>query len=306
MAEHLSGFLNLNKPAGVTSRDVVNVVARQFKGHKVGHAGTLDPLATGVLVVAVGSATRLVDYVQQLQKRYTTVVRLGATSDTDDSDGEVRINDSFEPLELHCIESAVSRQIGPLAQVPPNYSAIKQAGRRAYDLARNGAKVSLEPRIVNVYSIRILNYEWPRLALEVECGAGTYIRAIARDIGLELGCGGLVEVLERTSIGSFAIADAIDPQGLSRSELEARLIEPSSAVQHLPKRTLDASEWIEIQKGRAISLKELETALQESASEAVLLGADGKLVGIAEVDVQAGLLRPRRVLANQTLPPNVQ
>ena len=191
----LRGILNVNKPSGPTSRDVVNRVARILRRVKVGHAGTLDPLASGVLIVCIGSATRLIEFVQRMPKTYRTVIRLGARSDTLDADGRVteveqpRIPDEGE------VRRAVACQVGEISQVPPDYSALKVQGRRAHDLARSGQAVDLAPRTVRIDRIELVAYSWPRLELEIDCGGGTYIRSIARDVGEALGCGGLVEVL---------------------------------------------------------------------------------------------------------------
>ena len=212
-----SGFLNLNKPAGLTSRDVVDRVLRSLpRRTKAGHAGTLDPLATGVLVVAIGPGTRLIEAVQAQAKVYRTVVRLGACSDTLDADGAIEETPNPpRPTETD-IQTALAPQIGTIEQVPPAYSALKVQGKRAYDLARSGQNVTLEPRKVRIDRIDVQNYEWPLVELVVACGAGTYIRSIARDLGESLGCGGLVQVLTRTRIGRFRIEDAVDPDRLSR------------------------------------------------------------------------------------------
>ena len=178
------------RPGGATLRKV-----------KVGHAGTLDPLASGVLVVCVGAATRLIEYVQRMPKTYRARVRLGATSDTDDADGTIaEAIDPPIPGEAD-LRAVLASQVGVIEQVPPEFSAIKVAGERAYDLARAGREVVLKARPVTVHRVELLDYDWPRLELEVDCGAGTYIRSIARDVGQALGCGGLIEVLTRTKIG---------------------------------------------------------------------------------------------------------
>ena len=202
-----SGVLNLNKPGGMTSRDVVDLVSRPLRKAKVkvGHAGTLDPLATGVLVVCVGSATRLIEYVQRMPKAYRTVVLLGARSDTLDADGKVEaVEDPPIPTEAE-VRSALLTQVGTISQMPPQFSALKVEGKRAYDLAREGQAVELAARPVRIDQVELISYAWPRLELQVDCGSGTYIRSIARDIGEILGCGGLVEVLTRTRIGPFRL-----------------------------------------------------------------------------------------------------
>ncbi len=236
-----SGFLNINKPPALTSRDVVDRVLRHLpKRTKAGHAGTLDPLATGVLVVAIGPATRLIEAVQAQAKVYRAVVRLGARSDTLDADGTLEeTRNPPRPSETD-IRASLSTQIGTIAQVPPAYSALKLQGRRAYDLARSGQEFTLEPRPVRIDTIDILSYEWPLVDLEITCGAGTYIRSIARDLGESLGCGGLIQVLTRTRIGRFRIEDALDPCNLSQEQILTHLHPLSDAILDWPQVQLDA------------------------------------------------------------------
>lgn len=198
------GFLVIDKPAGMTSRDAVNVAQRWFpRKTKIGHAGTLDPLATGVLVLCVGKATKLVERVQAMGKTYRATILLGAASDTDDADGTVTPSVVNAIPSEERIRELLPNFVGEIRQRPPNVSAIKVAGRRAYDLARRGQEVELKPRTVRVDAIRPLKYEWPRLDLEIDCGKGTYIRSIARDLGELLGVGGLIAALRRTRIGGF-------------------------------------------------------------------------------------------------------
>src|SRR5262245_17587642 len=192
----LNGLLVLDKPAGLTSRDAVDRAQRWLpRGVKVGHAGTLDPLATGVLVLCLGSATRLVEYVQRMGKTYRSVFRLGGTSDSDDADGAITPVEGAKDPGRDAVAAALAAFVGQLTQVPPAYSAAKVAGRRSYDLARGGESVDLKPRTVEVYGIDLLRYAWPEAEVEVRCGKGTYIRSLARDLGRQLGCGGYVQTL---------------------------------------------------------------------------------------------------------------
>src|SRR4051812_31792112 len=185
----MNGLLVIDKPGGMTSRDAVNRVQRWFpRKTEIGHTGTLDPLATGVLVVCVGAATRLADYVQAMGKSYASRFRLGATSTTDDADGDVTETPNATAPTRAQIEAALSMFIGSVEQMPPSVSALKVGGRRAHDLARKGKVVPLAARTVRVDAIRVTNYEWPWLDVEVDCGKGTYIRSIARDLGAQLGC----------------------------------------------------------------------------------------------------------------------
>ncbi|MGE3820364.1 MAG: tRNA pseudouridine(55) synthase TruB [Isosphaeraceae bacterium] len=289
-----SGVLNLNKPTGVTSRNVVDQVARLVRKTKVGHAGTLDPLATGVLVVCVGSATRLIEYVQRMPKTYRTVVRLGATSDTLDADGQIVEGEVRSIPSLDQVEQAVQAQVGSILQRPPEYSALKVAGKRAYDLARAGVNVELAPRPVRVDRVAILSYEWPRLELEIDCGAGTYIRSIARDVGESLGTGGLVEVLTRTAIGPFRLGEALDPRSLSAEALPGLLLSNSKAVSCLPSVKVTDQDALNLARGRAIRVDDAGLV----AGELAVFTEEGSLVAIAEADPATGMLAPRRVLSH--------
>ena len=294
MRSELCGVLNLHKPTGLTSRAVVDRVSRPLRGTRVGHAGTRDPLATGVLVVCVGPATRLIEYVQRMSKTYRTVVRLGARSDTNDADGQVIVaEDASVPTELE-IRAALTAQVGTIAQRPPEFSAIKVEGRRSYDLARSGKAVELAARPVTVYGIDVTAYAWPRLELEIECGSGTYIRSIARDLGEALGCGGLVEVLVRTRIGAFSIDDAIDPLSLTRESIPDHLLPAIEALGSMPRLKLSAEQVAAIAQGRAVEIDPLggETV---PGGEVALIGPDGTLAAIAGSVPQTGRLSPRRV-----------
>jgi len=205
----MEGFLVIDKPTGLTSRDVVNIAQRWFpRGTKIGHTGTLDPLATGVLVLCVGAATKLADRVQAMAKCYESRVLVGATSDTDDINGTVVLHES-PPVLLEAIEALLPKFVGEIQQMPPQFSALKVKGRRAHELARRGLVVPLEPRTVRIDALAILGYTWPHIDLVVDCGKGTYIRSIARDLGAALGVGGVVQTLRRTRVGPFRAEDGL-------------------------------------------------------------------------------------------------
>jgi tRNA pseudouridine55 synthase len=209
VSQSIEGFLVVDKPGGLTSRDAVNRIQRLLpRGTKIGHTGTLDPLATGVLVFCIGKATKFADRVQAMGKTYVTRIRLGATSTTDDADGDVTIRD-VAPVGEAAIRELLPAFTGTILQQPPAFSALKVDGRRAHDLARRGLEVALEPRPVTVLVIDLLHYAWPFLDLEIACGKGTYIRAIARDLGDRLGVGGLVLALRRTNVGPFTVEAGI-------------------------------------------------------------------------------------------------
>ena len=252
MDDIVEGVLNLAKPSGMTSRRVVDRVASLVPKVKVGHAGTLDPLASGVLIVCVGTTTRLIEWVQRMPKTYRAVIRLGARSNTLDADGVVEEVESPQiPTEAD-LRAAIVSQVGLIRQRPPEYSALRIKGRRAYSLARSGQAVELEPRVVRIDRVDLRDYRWPRLELEIDCGGGTYIRSIARDLGDSLGCGGLIESLVRTRIGLFTLDDAGDPDGLTAASLRQRLRPARDAVSELPTISLDETQLRMVAQGRSI------------------------------------------------------
>lgn len=295
-SEPLFGVINLNKPNGLTSRDVVNVVQRLVRPAKAGHAGTLDPLATGVLLVCVGKATRLIQILQAAPKTYKAEFQLGRSSDTDDSTGEVCIHQlTTPPADLASIEAALKQFVGEIQQVPPQFSAVKVNGRRAYQKARAGQQVELSARTVVVHEIRILSYEWPRLSLEIVCGSGTYIRSIARDLGESLKCGGLMSALVRTRIGKFDIADGLGPDDITSENLDEIIVDPIHVVDKMTQYRCSLAEQAEVRTGRAFTARESSFVHGvEGEATVALTNADGtRLLGMA---VPRGeLIQPRQV-----------
>ncbi|MBA2565439.1 MAG: tRNA pseudouridine(55) synthase TruB, partial [Gemmatimonadetes bacterium] len=245
----LEGVLLADKPAGPTSHDVVARVRRAFGGARVGHAGTLDPFATGLLVLLLGRATRLAEYVSALDKTYVATLRLGASSTTGDPEGEIREIAGDVPDEAH-VRAALAGFLGEQAQVPPIFSAKRVGGERARRLARRRAPVALAPSRVRIERIDLVAYASPRLTLRVTTGPGVYIRSLARDLGESLGSAGYVTALRREAIGGFRVEDALqasdleDPAGGASAveELAARLLPPAAAVAHLPTVTLGARD----------------------------------------------------------------
>jgi tRNA pseudouridine55 synthase len=248
------GILNINKPAGWTSRDAVNRIQKLVRPHKVGHAGTLDPLATGVLVVCIGKATRLIEYVQQQPKEYQATFLLGRTSPSDDIETEItELSDAPIPTLTEII-AALPAFVGRIEQIPPAYSAVKIQGQRAYALARKGMEVEIKSRPVDIYELTILSYEYPKLELLIRCGSGTYVRSLGRDLAAKLGTGAVMNALVRTSIGSFKIADAVSPVEISSKLIEASLQSAANAVNHLPSHQLTDAEIAELRYGRPIAV----------------------------------------------------
>lgn len=222
----MQGFLNLDKPQGWSSFDAVRAITKLFpRGTKVGHAGTLDPLATGVLVVAVGRATRLISYAQNGTKTYHGEFLLGRTSDTEDTTGSVVELDTARIPSREEMEAALPSFIGEVMQRPPAYSAIKVDGQRSYDRARRGEHFELTSRPVRIDSIELLTYDYPRFELLVVCGKGTYIRSLGRDIGEKLGSGAVMAQLRRLRVGGFGIEDALSIEKL-RAEQTTPVLAP--------------------------------------------------------------------------------
>lgn len=204
----MNGFLLINKPKTWTSFDVVAKIRGKFKVKKVGHTGTLDPMATGVLVLCLGKATKMAQELTGLDKEYIGEVTLGGISNTDDAEGEISNSTCLTPIPLEEIENILKEFQGEIMQMPPQFSAKKVNGKRAYAMARKGETVELNAVQIKINEIEILDYQWPKLKLRIDCGKGTYIRSIARDLGEKLGVGGYLSALERTRVGDFLIAQA--------------------------------------------------------------------------------------------------
>ncbi len=288
------GWLVLDKPGGITSRDAVNRAQGWFpRGTRIGHTGTLDPLATGVLVLAIGQATRLTEYVQGMGKTYRTVIYLGATSDSDDADGTITPRHVASPPDGTQIEEAIGGFIGEISQVPPAYSAAKLSGRRAYDLARRGEGVTLAPRSIRISQIVIESYVYPRLELTVRCGKGTYIRSLARDLGEKLGCGGYVEVLRRTQVGPFRVEEGISLDADTKTA-RSRLLPLAVGVSELPKITLDDRAVERLQHGGTWPVQD-----SPPVGELAVFDRAERLALIARFDPATGLLRPDKVLSSE-------
>lgn len=289
------GLLNLNKPKGLTSRRVVDMVARIVRPAAVGHAGTLDPLATGVLIVCVGRATRLVQYVQRMRKHYRAGFRLGTTSDTDDVEGKLEPVHVLRLPTREEIEAALPEFTGEVLQRPPAFSAVHVDGRRAYERARRGERVELDPRRVTVHALKVVSYAYPDLELEIECSSGTYVRAIGRDLGEQLGCGAVMASLERTAIGAFRVEDAVEPKELTREGLADVLLPAARAVEELPAVTLEAEDLRQLAFGQTVPAPE---SLHLEGEEVAVLDGQGDLAAIGRYDSRLGIIAPNRVLAN--------
>ena len=289
------GLLNIAKPVGVTSRDVVNQIQPLVRPAKIGHAGTLDPLASGVLVLCVGRATRLISFVQDRLKTYRGTFELGKVSDTDDLEGNVVETGNLREVSHSELEAALAEFVGVIEQVPPAYSAVQIAGRRAYELARKGKPVELPPREVFIASAEIVDWDFPQFSLEIVCGSGTYIRSLGRDLGERLGCGAVMTGLVRTAIGEFRIDDAVAPEELTGDNVASQLIPAAKAVAHLPAVTCTVKQKGLLANGRGIRLR----PESGDATVAVFDGA-GELVSLAEWDSDSELLMPKLVFVDRS------
>ena len=284
------GLLNLDKPAGPTSRQVVDQVQRLVgRELKVGHAGTLDPMASGVLVTPVGRATRLIEYVQRMPKTYSATFLLGRQSDTEDTEGEV-VELADPPIPTaESIGEAAKRLTGRILQRPPAYSALKVQGRRAYDLARTGRHVELAPREVVVHRFRVVAYEYPEVRVTIECGGGTYVRSLGRDLAESLGTAAVMSSLRRTAIGRFRIEEAVCLESLTRDNWTDHLLPPIAAVSHLEQIVLEPDQVRRILSGQTAP----SPAAMEPAREIVGLDRSGRLVSIM-IRRTGGELTPKR------------
>ncbi len=244
------GVLNIDKPGGLTSHDVVNRIRRLTGIRRIGHAGTLDPLATGVLLLCIGRTTRLVEYLVGHDKVYEVTVRLGQTTNTYDAEGEVVAERPFIHLTHNQIEQALTPFRGPIQQKPPIYSAIKKDGQPLYKLARAGVEVDVPAREVTIHTLELLDVALPELRLRVNCSSGTYIRSLAHDLGEALGCGGHVTALRRTAVGDFGVADAVPLAELTAQNWSEYVLAGDTAVTHLPRLDLSADQKTALQNGQ--------------------------------------------------------
>jgi tRNA pseudouridine55 synthase len=303
--ETAPGILLIDKPEGPTSHDVVAEVRRAIGTRRVGHTGTLDPFASGLLILCVGKATRLAEYFHILPKTYEATLMLGRETDTDDRTGQTTAeSDGWRGLDRESVAAAAAARSGQQAQVPPDYSARKVDGRRAHRRARAGEQVELAPTQVTVHSIEVTGWSPPSVSLDVTVSTGTYIRALARDLGRDLGCGAHLDSLRRTVIGPFGVDGALPAARLrdtdSSIDLSARLMTPAEALGWLPRRDLTEAETTEIAHGRAVAEAEIvDPHIASLANPAVddlpvALVRDADLVAVARRD--DGMLRPVKVL----------
>jgi tRNA pseudouridine55 synthase len=301
----LDGVLVVAKPSGPTSHDVVGLVRRLSSTRRVGHGGTLDPFAAGVLPVFLGRATRLVEYHLGAAKRYRATICFGATSTTDDIDGE-RTPVAGPPVSRPTVEAAMASMTGSLRQVPPAYSAVQIAGRRAYQIARSGGSPELAPRDVTIHRFALVEWddddpERPVAVAEVECSAGTYVRALARDLGSRLESGAYLGALVRTASGGFRLEEAITFEALRERAADGpagveRLLRPVDAgLEALPHATVTDDEIRRLGQG-LITAPAIRLAVRD-AEIVLAIGPDGRVAAVCRA-VQ-GALHPHKVLAER-------
>jgi tRNA pseudouridine55 synthase len=293
------GVVNLDKPVGPTSHDMVGLLRRLTGTRRIGHAGTLDPLASGVLPILVGAATRFSEELTGGNKRYEATIRLGARSLTDDAQGPITAVDGPLPAD-EALVTALEGFVGAFDQRPPDFSARKQGGQTAHRAARAGAPIELTPRAVRVDGIDLLDVErgdgWLDARVDVRCGPGTYIRSIARDLGEQLGTGGYLRALRRTEAAGLSVRDAIDPTGLEALAAGGRLAEavrPVGELLSMPHVELDADAVRRFVTGSS-------SRLPDAPSGRVAVFAAGELLGIGLVS--DGLLQPEKVLPREAQP----
>ncbi len=286
----LAGVLPVDKPEGPTSHDVVDRARRALRTRRVGHTGTLDPFASGLLLLCVGPATRLAEYLVGLEKTYRATVRLGVRTDTDDRTGKpVAVSDAWRELDAAAVAAAVTGLEGTLLQVPPAFSAKKVAGERMYERARRGEAVDLAPVPVSVQRAQVLGLELPEVEIEIDCSSGTYVRALARDLGERLGVGAHLATLRRTRIGSYDVGAAVPADALDEdARVRAAWLTPAQALGHLGHLPVSLAQAAELGHGGPIT-----APAELPEGEPVVVTEGGALVAIAEV--VGGMLRPRKV-----------
>ena len=290
------GWLVLDKPMGLTSTQAVGAAKRLFEAQKAGHAGTLDPLATGILPIALGEATKTVPFAVDGEKAYRFTVRFGAETDTDDSEGSVVETSEARPSRA-AIEAVLATFTGEILQVPPRYSAIKVDGNRAYDLARSGEVVELEPRSVVIEDLRLVDMPDAETAVfEAECGKGTYVRALARDMGRALGCLGHVIALRRTRVGPFDESNAVGLDAIHAAALEgeaalfAHLLPVEAALEALPDLGVGPGDAASLARGQSVLVRGRDAPVLSGAAWAHF---KGRILALGELE--KGAFRPTRV-----------
>lgn len=292
----VSGVLVLDKPVGLTSHDVVQIVRRGTGIRRAGHTGTLDPRASGVLVVLIGPAVRLSEFVSASDKRYQATIRLGTSTDTFDAEGAVVSSAAqavIDEITEEQFNETLQTFVGEIEQVPPPYSAVKVKGRKAYEMAREGEEVDLEPRKINVYSLEVLEWDPPEAVIDVYCSSGTYVRSLANDLGKALGTGAYLVGLRRTKSGRFTLRDAVPLRRLQEAFTAGNwyrfLIPAAEALADWPMIELDADEVELVRHGHRLP------ATPEQKGWARGVSQQGDLVALMQVDEATQEWQPKKV-----------
>lgn len=289
---HRSGILPVEKGPGVTSFQVVAHLRRVLRAPRIGHGGTLDPAATGLLPILIGEATKLTPYLVDLDKEYVATVRLGVTTETQDLSGAVVATAPVPPLDRADLEAALGRFVGTIRQVPPMYSALRRGGRRLHELAREGVEVEREPREITIHAITLESVTPPDFVIRVRCGKGTYIRTLAADVGIALGCGAALAGLVRSRVGPYTLEAAVgwDEVREARGDdrLWARLLAPDTALAALAPVRLDANGARAFAHGQTVAAGDRVSGLLR------VYGPDGALLGVGQG--QGDRVKPERLL----------
>lgn len=290
----VSGVLVIDKPIGLTSHDVVQIIRRGTGIRRAGHTGTLDPRASGVLVVLIGPAVRLSEYVSASDKRYQATIRLGSSTDTYDAEGVVtKSTISVDDITEERFNDVLQEFVGEIEQVPPPYSAVKVKGKKAYEMAREGEDVDLSPRKIHVYSLEVLEWAPPEVVIDVYCSSGTYVRSLANDLGNRLGCGAHLVGLRRTKSGRFTLRDAVPLRRLQEAfntgEWYRHLIPAAEALADWPMVELDADQVELVRHGHRVPAEAGSSGWARGVSQ------QGDLVALLECDVETMEWQPRKV-----------
>ncbi len=292
---NISGWINFNKPYDMSSTQAVNKLRWLFNAKKAGHAGTLDPLATGILPIAFGEATKTISFVQDAKKNYHFSIIWGKQTNTDDREGEIIATSDFRPTKEQIL-SALPDFTGKIEQIPPTFSAIKIKGERAYDLARAGEKITMKPREIFIDSFKLINHKEHQSCFEVICEKGTYVRALARDLALKLGTRGHVGELHRVAVGDFSDNNSVDIEQIENADLEQRdklLLPVSAALTNIPEIILDARQTQLIRQGNPVLLSGTNAPIKHNEAWA---SHKGQVIALGFVE--KGQFKPKRVILN--------
>ncbi len=288
----ISGVLVVDKPVGLTSHDVVQIIRKGTNIRRAGHTGTLDPRASGVLVILIGPAVRLSEYVSASDKRYQSVIQLGSTTDTYDADGKVMSTAPVNITETQ-FEDVLQTFVGEIEQVPPPYSAVKIKGRKAYEMAREGEEIDLSPRMIQVYSLEMLEWAPPEAVIDVYCSSGTYVRSLAHDLGEKLGCGAHLIGLRRTKSGRFTLRDAVPLRKLREA------FENGTWYQYLIPAAEALSDWpaIELMQDQVDAIRHGHRIPAEPGQGSMVRGVSeqGELVALMEYAPETNEWQPKKV-----------